>query len=138
MPNDSDGKKGPLPQGVSQAVPHSIREVVKAVAELEADTAGSGVTVAALAQKLGLEKSSASSLAKDAIKRGYLRNLEDTSGRRARLVLNDPLPSELDHETQATKRPIEGKPETLDIKAASLSDRAGPGNLHRTISGVSA
>src|SRR5262249_39569668 len=51
-----------------------------------------GVSMTNLAEMLGLDKSSASRRANDAIERGYLKNLEEKKRRPARLVIGDPLP----------------------------------------------
>ena len=57
-------------------------------------------------------KSSASRRAKDAIKRGYLNNLEDKRGRPARLVLGDPLPDDVE---------VLPTPENLKAKYCTLA-----------------
>ena len=49
----------------------------------------------ALGKRLDLDKSSISRRAKEAISKGYLKNLEDKRGRPARLVLADPLPDDV-------------------------------------------
>ncbi len=82
-----------ISQGVGATVSDSLRTTVGAVADLQRGEASSdGVSMTALGQKLKLDKSSVSRRAKEAIARGYLKNLEDKRGRPARLVLGDPLP----------------------------------------------
>jgi hypothetical protein len=78
-------------QGVGVTVSANVRETVRAVEEL---AGADGVSTSALAQKLQLDKSSTSRRAKEAIAKGYLKNLEDKRGRPARLVLGDPLPGD--------------------------------------------
>ena len=65
------------------------------MAELQTDAGSDGVSMTILGQKLKLDKSSTSRRAKEAIARGYLKNLEDRRGRPARLVLGDPLPDDV-------------------------------------------
>ena len=65
-----------------------------------------------LRRNLGWMKSSASRRAKDAIKRGYLNNLEDKRGRPARLVLGDPLPDDVE---------VLPTPENLKAKYCTLA-----------------
>lgn len=81
--------------GVEAAVPVTVREAVDAVIRLSSDREDA-VTSAALAKKLGLDKSSAWRRARLAIEAGYLRNLEERRGHPARLVLGDPMPEELE------------------------------------------
>jgi len=79
--------------GVEQTVADSIRVTVQKVAEL---TITSGeATVIQVAARLGIDKSSASRRVRAATERGYLRNLEESRGRPARLVLGDPLPADV-------------------------------------------
>jgi hypothetical protein len=80
-------------EAVDRTVPRTVGETVAAV---EALTHGAeSITVGQLAAKLGLDKSAASRRAKQAIARGYIRNLEERRGRPLRLVTGDPLPDEL-------------------------------------------
>lgn len=82
-------------QGVGATVSDTLRETVAAVAELQSEAGSDGVSMTTLGQKLKLDKSSTSRRAKEAIARGYLKNLEDKRGRPARLVLGDPLPDDV-------------------------------------------
>jgi hypothetical protein len=84
-----------ISQGVDATVPKPIRETVIAVSELQSETIG-GVSVANLAKKLQLDKSSASRRVSSATAMGYLKNLEDKRGRPARLLTGDPLPNDID------------------------------------------
>jgi hypothetical protein len=81
--------------GVEASVSLTIRETVNAVARLAADGTD-GVSVAQLTKELDLDKASTSRRVQAARKRGYLKNLEERRGRPARLVLDQPLPDELE------------------------------------------
>jgi hypothetical protein len=83
-------------QGVGATVANPVREVVTAVSELEKEASGVGVSYTTLTEKLGLDKSSISRRAKVAIDKGYLKNLEEKKGRPARLVIGDPLPTDVE------------------------------------------
>ena len=80
-------------EGVERTVPRATVETVEAVRELLVEN-DHGVSVTALATRLGLDKSTASRRWNVARDRGYLRNLESQKGRPARIVLGDPLPKE--------------------------------------------
>jgi hypothetical protein len=92
-----------ISEGVEQTVRKTIRQTVKAVAEIcsesaehpkkEWDDAG-GATVLQVAKMLHLDRSSASRRVKQALARGYLKNLETKRGQPHRLVIADPLPGE--------------------------------------------
>jgi hypothetical protein len=85
-----------ISQGVDATVPKIVRDAVTAVTELATEDGCDGVSLTKLAKKLGLDKSSTSRRANDAIARGYLKNLEEKKGRSARLVIGDPLPADLE------------------------------------------
>jgi hypothetical protein len=78
--------------GVEATVPVIVRETVEAVHVFGDE----GVSLAALAEKLGLDKSSVSRRWREARRRGYLRNLEERRGHKARLVADEPLPEDVD------------------------------------------
>jgi hypothetical protein len=82
-------------EGVDASVSPTIRETVAAVARLVTDTP-EGVSVAQLAAELNLDKASTSRRVSAARARGYLKNLEERRGRPSRLVLDQPLPDELE------------------------------------------
>lgn len=82
------------------------------MARLEGNASSDGVSTTTLGQKLNLDKSSTSRRAKEALARGYLKNLEDKRGRAARLVLGDPLPDEI------AVLPIK---ETLETKCCTVA-----------------
>jgi hypothetical protein len=83
-----------IAEGMEATVSPAARETVAAVGELVAVAEGEcqGVTIAAVAQRLKLDKSAASRRVRAAIDKGYLKNLEDHRGRPARLLPGDPLP----------------------------------------------
>ena len=82
-----------LSEGVQATVSPALRETVAAVAALEQEIGGP-VAVSKLAEKLGIDKSSASRRASVATRDGYLVNAEDKRGRPARLQVGEPLPAE--------------------------------------------
>ena len=90
-------------EGVEQTVRKTIRQTVKAVAQICSEPAeyakrerddSEGATVLQVANMLQLDRSSASRRIKQAITRGYLKNLETKRGQPQRLVIGDPLPEE--------------------------------------------
>jgi hypothetical protein len=100
--------------GVEASVSPTVRETVKAVREL---TSGEKVeaTVMAVATALKLDKSTASRRVHDAEGYGYIRNLEERSGRPARLTVGDPMPED---------RPILPTVERLRERLQGCSDNA--------------
>ena len=84
-----------IADGVEASVSPAIRETVSGVARLAADAAD-GVSVAQLKEELNLDKSSTSRRVQAALRRGYVKNLEERRGRPSRLVLDQPLPDELE------------------------------------------
>jgi DNA-binding transcriptional ArsR family regulator len=82
-------------EGIEAAVPKTVRETVDAVKRLREGSNGEPVTVAELARKLELDRSTVSRRARSAKDRGYLRDLEDNPRRPSRLVLGDDLPDDL-------------------------------------------
>ena len=99
-------------QGVGATVSDTLRETVRAVEELQSEAGIEGVSMTTLGQKLKLDKSSTSRRAKEAIAKGYLKNLEDKRGRPARLVLGDPLPDDV---------AVLPTPETLEAKCCTVA-----------------
>jgi len=82
-------------EGVEATVPATVRETVAAVSRL-ADASPDGVTIAAVGRELRLDKSSACRRVHTAIDRGHLKNLETGRGHQARLVLDEPLPKDVE------------------------------------------
>ena len=82
-------------EGVETTVPKTVRETVEAVKRLREDSKGEPVTVAELARKLKLDRSTVSRRVRSAKDRGYLRDLEDNPRKPSRLVLGDDLPDDV-------------------------------------------
>lgn len=82
----------PFSEGAGTSISTEVRETVEAVREL-GGTERSAVTYQQLMKRLLLDKSSVSRRVADAISAGYLMNLEDKKGKRARIVLADPIPA---------------------------------------------
>jgi hypothetical protein len=82
-------------EGIEATVPTTVRETVEALRHLYAEEDES-VTIAALAQELELDKSSAWRRVRTAMDRGYVKNLEDRKGRPARLVPGEALPDDVE------------------------------------------
>lgn len=87
-----------LAEGVEVTVPPAVRETVEAVARLRGDPEDpdEGVSLSDLAKELGIDKGPASRRWQDARRRGYLKNLEQKRGRRARIVPDEPLPEDVE------------------------------------------
>jgi hypothetical protein len=82
-------------EGIEATVPPTVRETIGALGRLHAEES-EPVTIAALAEELELDKSSAWRRVRTAMDRGYLKNLEDRKGRPARLVPGDALPADIE------------------------------------------
>ena len=78
-------------EGVEATVPATVRELVEAVAGSEEP-----LSIAQLANLLGLDKSATSRRWQNARARGYVKNLEEKKGKPARIVLADPLPDDVE------------------------------------------
>jgi transposase-like protein len=76
---------------VEATVPNTVRETVRAVASVQGES-----SITDLARRLELDKSATSRRVRQAIERGFLRNLEEKSGRPARLVLAEAMPEDRD------------------------------------------
>jgi hypothetical protein len=81
-------------EGVEASVSATMRETVSAVADLSAGD--KPTTNKAVAERLGIDPSAASRRVDAATRRGYVVNQETGKGRRAKLVLGDPMPAELE------------------------------------------
>jgi CRP-like cAMP-binding protein len=82
-------------ESVEATVPKTVRETVEAVRRLREGSNGEPVTVAELARKLELDRSTVSRRARSAKDRGYLSDLEDNSRKPSRLIPGDDLPDDL-------------------------------------------
>jgi hypothetical protein len=79
-------------EGVEVTVPTTVRELVEAVAA----AGGKPASIAQLAKLLSLDKSTVSRRYRNARSRGYVKNLEERTGREAQIVLGDPLPEDVE------------------------------------------
>lgn len=85
-------------EGIGATVPESVRQTVETVAallDLPKDEAVSGVTVAAVAGALSLERSAATRRLHTARDRGFLVNVEEKRGKAARYRLGEPMPGDV-------------------------------------------
>ncbi len=82
-------------EGIEATVPTTVRDTVGALRRLHAEDS-EPATIAALAEELELDKSSAWRRVRTAMDRGYVKNLEDRKGRPARLVSGDDLPDDVE------------------------------------------
>ena len=85
-----------ISEGIEVTVPKTVRETVGAVERLLEDSDDDAIPTVAVARELELDKSAALRRVRSAIDRGHLKNLEDRRGRPARLVLEEPLPEDLE------------------------------------------
>jgi hypothetical protein len=83
-------------EGVDATVRPETRETVAAVAALKEALGRDEVSLAEIARKLKLDRSTASRRVADAVSCGYLVNAETRKGKPARISLGDPLPSEIE------------------------------------------
>jgi hypothetical protein len=81
-------------QGTARAVSPNMRETVEAVRDLEALNGCKPLKIIEIAEKLGLDKSSALRRVRTAMREGYLVNNEHRRGRPAKISLGDPLPAD--------------------------------------------
>jgi IclR helix-turn-helix domain len=85
-------------EAAGASVPKTIRQTVAAVEELRSEKyiyCDQGVGLKAIADVLGLDKSTVSRRVNAAEEKGYLANEETKAGRPARIMLGDSLPEEL-------------------------------------------
>lgn len=87
----------PISEGLGAAVSKAVRETVNVVGHLSprVDTDTDFMSLADVAEKLGIDKSSASRRVNQAIKLGYLLNEETIKGKPMRLYAGEPLPEEV-------------------------------------------
>jgi hypothetical protein len=82
-------------EGIEATVPATIRETVAAVEACVERGAGE-ISLAALAQKMKLDKSAVHHRVRKAIERGFLVNHEEKRGMPARIATADPIPDEIE------------------------------------------
>jgi hypothetical protein len=90
-------------EGIGATVPPPVRETVNTVAALvgnarqdwdEGHAGQASATVAAVGEKLNIERSSATRRLHTAASHGYVVNVEDRRGKAARYVIGTPMPGE--------------------------------------------
>lgn len=84
-----------LGEGIGVIVTKTQRETVQALKGILI-SGKSESSIREVADKLELDESTAYRRVKSAIARGYIKNLEDHRGKKARLELGDPLPDDVD------------------------------------------
>ena len=99
----------PISEGLGATVSKEVRETVNVLGNLNprVDTDTGFMSLADVAKKLGIDKSSASRRVKQAIKLGYLMNAETIRGKPMQLYIGDPLPEEVQ---------VLPRPEQLQVK----------------------
>ena len=85
--------KEQVSEGVEKAVSKGVRETVEKVSELSKGSRE--ISQSLLANEMNLHPSTISRRVKEAIKKGYLINLEDQRGRPYKLMPGDPLPDDI-------------------------------------------
>ncbi len=88
--------QGPLQQVHEATVPPHVWETVEEVRRGSKAGDFRGISVTKLCKLLGINKSNASRRALESKEMGYLKNLEIKTGRPAKYVIDNPLPSNLD------------------------------------------
>jgi hypothetical protein len=81
-------------EGVGATVSQTIRETVKAVADVCTSTGAATVSISQVAIQLKLDKSAVSRRVSVCLDHGYLRNLETGKGKPYKLEPGDPLPED--------------------------------------------
>lgn len=86
-----------IAEGLEASVPKTVRETVEAVRDLydELESKSDGVTVAALKKDLNLDRSAAQRRIGTALKRGFVKNLEEKKGKPGRYAPADLLPDDV-------------------------------------------
>lgn len=81
-------------EGVEATVPSEMREIVRKVGELLEQPGRISVSLADLRKAMKLGKSTVSRRVEKATEAGYLRDLNDTKGKEARLVPGEEMPED--------------------------------------------
>ena len=84
-----------LSEGIQRSISKAVRETVDSVTAVNSDGV-TEVSVRKVAERLGIDESSAFRRVKKAIALGYLNNGEERRGRPYRLELGDPIPDDLE------------------------------------------
>ena len=117
-----------LADEVEVSVPAHVREIVEAVRAILAAREtlpddSSGVSQAEIAKRLDLDKAAISRRVRAACEHGFLNDCETRKGRSSRLLLGDPLPSEVE---------LLPEPETVDRLSGCERDTCSPLPVFRT------
>jgi hypothetical protein len=115
--------------GVEATVPETVRETVAAVEALATDE---GVMARAVADKLSVDKSTASRRLRMAADGGYVRNLEDRRGKPGRWITGDPMPEDrelLPQPRNLTERATAGPASGCAVAGDFGGIERGPGDL---------
>jgi hypothetical protein len=83
-------------EGLEATVPTIVRETVRAVGDLLAETGKEHVSQADLVRYLKLDRNTISYRVRKALSRGYLANIETKLKVPAKLIMADPMPEELE------------------------------------------
>jgi len=82
-------------EGVDATVSSETRATVEVVAALTKSERNKGISISEIGSALGLNKGTASRRVTIATERGFLRNLEEKAGVKARIVLDEALPQDV-------------------------------------------
>jgi len=83
-------------EGVDAGVPQTVKDTVAMVKRLTVDKDEDHVSIRRLADALELDKSATSRRWQTARDAGYLKNLEESRGKTAKIALGEPLPEEVE------------------------------------------
>lgn len=119
-----------LSEGLEATVSPTVRETVEAIGDVrgggeirfpsEAGATSQSVAGTQVADRLGIDKSSAQRRIKQAVAAGYLVNLEERKGRPYKLILGNPMPEDI--EILPTPERLQGC--MIDQRERSLSPDA--------------
>ena len=114
-----------IANAVNASVPATVAETVEKVEEIV--SIEEFATVLNVAEKLNIDRRSAARRIKTAIRRGYLKNIEDKKGKPLKIVLDDPLPSKSDicPPVQAVQATVQGKIEENQIDTQGVDRWTG-------------
>jgi hypothetical protein len=109
-----------IAQVVDAGVPKTVKKTVQSVAEAIEESDVEYATIRKIAEKLNIDRSSATRRVSTAIIRGYLRDLQDKKGKEKQIILGDPLPADLD--IFPTRKQLEEA--CADFQGAQTSEEA--------------
>jgi len=114
-----------IANAVNASVPTTVIETVEKVEEIV--SVEEFATVLKVAEKLDIDRRSAARRIKTAVRRGYLKNIEDKKGKPYKIVLDDPLPSKSDvcPPVQAVQAAVQGKVEENQVDTQGVDGWTG-------------